>query len=46
MVKKGTRGAAKALALTQDSGWFLSTVQVGITLVGILAGCRARLSGA
>jgi putative hemolysin len=34
----GRRGAAHALALNRDPGRFLSTVQVGITLVGIVAG--------
>src|ERR1043166_5975997 len=32
------RGAPRALAPTSDPGRFLSTVQIGITLVGILAG--------
>ncbi|MVA99583.1 DUF21 domain-containing protein [Nitratireductor sp. CAU 1489] len=32
------RGARAALRLSQDPGKFLSTVQIGITLVGILAG--------
>jgi putative hemolysin len=36
--KQGNTRAAAALALAEDSGNFLSTVQVGITLVGILAG--------
>jgi putative hemolysin len=31
-------GAAAALALAEDPGRFLSTVQIGITLIGILAG--------
>ncbi|MBM3539891.1 MAG: HlyC/CorC family transporter [Alphaproteobacteria bacterium] len=31
-------GAAAALSLGKDSGRFLSTVQIGITLIGILAG--------
>ncbi|WP_162559412.1 hemolysin family protein [Microvirga sp. 17 mud 1-3] len=35
---QGRRGAATALTLMEDSGRFLSTVQIGITLVGILAG--------
>lgn len=35
---EGRRGAATALALADDPGRFLSTVQIGITLVGILAG--------
>lgn len=34
----GSRGARTALALADDPGRFLSTVQIGITLVGILAG--------
>lgn len=36
--KSGSRRAGQALALAEDSGSFLSTVQVGITLVGIVAG--------
>mgnify|MGYP001179524944 CR=1 FL=1 len=36
--KHGNSRAATALKLAEDSGTFLSTVQVGITLVGILAG--------
>lgn len=35
---EGARGAARALALSADPGRFLSTVQIGITLVGILSG--------
>ena len=38
MVEDGRRGAAAALALSENPGRFLSTVQIGITLVGILAG--------
>ncbi|OAP42453.1 hypothetical protein AU381_14750 [Sinorhizobium glycinis] len=38
MVKQGNHGAEVALRLAEDPGKFLSTVQVGITLVGILAG--------
>lgn len=34
----GRKGARRALALSSDPGRFLSTVQIGITLVGILAG--------
>jgi putative hemolysin len=34
----GDQGAAAALALSEEPARFLSTVQVGITLVGILAG--------
>src|SRR5215212_8567152 len=38
MADSGRPGARRALALTEDPGRFLSTVQIGITLVGILAG--------
>lgn len=38
MADDGSRGAAVALRLAEDPGRFLSTVQIGITLVGILAG--------
>ncbi|MBP2238121.1 putative hemolysin [Sinorhizobium kostiense] len=38
MVKQGNRRAENALKLAEEPGKFLSTVQVGITLVGILAG--------
>lgn len=36
--KEGRRGAARALALAANPGRFLSTVQIGITLVGVLSG--------
>ncbi|WP_372619331.1 hemolysin family protein [Falsiroseomonas sp.] len=47
MQRKGSAAAAAALALADDPQRFLPTVQVGITLVGILAGAfgGARLSG-
>jgi putative hemolysin len=38
MAKSGSSGAQCALQLAADPGRFLSTVQIGITLVGILAG--------
>lgn len=38
LAEEGSRRAATALKLTEDPTAFLSTVQVGITLVGILAG--------
>jgi len=38
MAEQGRTGAHTALTLMEDSGRFLSTVQIGITLVGILAG--------
>ena len=43
LAQSGNRGARAALRLLDDPTTFLSTVQVGITLVGILAGA---LSGA
>ena len=36
--EKGSRGAKVALKLAADPGKFLSTVQIGITLIGIIAG--------
>jgi putative hemolysin len=38
MAKGGSKGAACALRLSAEPGRFLSTVQTGITLIGILAG--------
>ncbi len=38
MAEQGSRGARIALGLLADPGTFLSTVQIGITLVGIVAG--------
>ncbi|MDG4549101.1 MAG: hemolysin family protein [Candidatus Contendobacter sp.] len=38
MAEAGQRGAATALRLAEQPGRFLSTVQIGITLIGILAG--------
>jgi putative hemolysin len=38
LADQGLSGAAAALKLVEDPGRFLSTVQIGITLVGILAG--------
>lgn len=38
LADNGTRGARAAMKLTEDPGEFLATVQIGITLVGILAG--------
>ena len=45
--KKGSRGAKAALRLANDPDRFLSTVQIGITLIGILTGIYsgASLSG-
>lgn len=38
MVHKNVTGSRRALALASDPGKFLSTVQIGITLVGVLSG--------
>lgn len=38
LVDAGRHGARRALALAEDPGRFLSTVQVGITLIGIVSG--------
>jgi putative hemolysin len=38
LVEKGVKGSRRALALASDPGKFLSTVQIGITLVGVLSG--------
>ena len=41
---KGSAGAKVALQLAADPGKFLSTVQIGITLVGIIAGAYSGAS--
>ena len=38
MVERDVTGARRALALASDPGKFLSTVQIGITLIGVLSG--------
>ena len=38
MVDMNVNGSRRALALASDPGKFLSTVQIGITLVGVLSG--------
>ena len=44
LVKAGRKGAQVALDLAADPGKFLSTVQIGITLIGILAGAYSGAS--
>jgi len=44
MMEKGRRGAKAALELGAEPGRFLSTVQIGITLIGILAGAFSGAS--
>ena len=41
---KQRTGARRALALASDPGRFLSTVQIGITLIGIIAGAYSGAS--
>lgn len=41
---KGSAGARVALELAADPGKFLSTVQIGITLIGIIAGAYSGAS--
>jgi putative hemolysin len=38
LAERGRPGSRKALALASDPGKFLSTVQIGITLIGVLSG--------
>ena len=38
LADQGNKGAAMAMKLAEDPGKFLSSVQIGITLVGILSG--------
>ncbi len=40
----GSKGAETAIALAADPGKFLSTVQIGITLIGIIAGAYSGAS--
>ena len=44
MSDEGNLGARTALLLAADSGKFLSTVQIGITLIGIIAGAYSGAS--
>jgi putative hemolysin len=44
MAKAGRHGATAALKLAADPGKFLSTVQIGITLIGIIAGAYSGSS--
>ena len=47
MARTGNRRAEAALSLAEQPGRFLSTVQIGITLVGVLAGAfsGAKIAG-
>jgi len=44
MANRKVNGARRALALSADPGRFLSTVQIGITLIGIMAGAFSGLT--
>jgi putative hemolysin len=44
LARKGRKGARTALQLAAHPGKFLSTVQIGITLIGILAGAYSGAS--
>lgn len=44
MADGGNKGAQAALRLAKDPGKFLSTVQIGITLIGIIAGAYSGSS--
>ncbi len=44
MAKSGSAGAKAALLLAADPSRFLSTVQIGITLIGIMAGAYSGAS--
>jgi putative hemolysin len=44
MARAGKKGARAAMLLASDPGKFLSTVQIGITLIGILAGAYSGAS--
>ncbi len=44
LARKGSSGARIALELGADPGRFLSTVQIGITLIGIIAGAYSGAS--
>jgi len=44
MAKAGRKGARTALLLAAEPGRFLSSVQIGITLIGILAGAYSGAS--
>jgi len=44
MARAGRSGARAAIVLAADPGKFLSTVQIGITLIGVLAGAYSGAS--
>ena len=44
LAEAGNKGARRALDLAADPGVFLSTVQIGITLIGVVAGAYSGAS--
>jgi putative hemolysin len=44
LARTGKRGATTAIELASDPGKFLSTVQIGITLIGVIAGAYSGSS--
>ena len=44
LARLGNRGAKTAMELAEDPGKFLSTVQIGITLIGIVSGAYSGAS--
>ncbi|WP_242097146.1 MULTISPECIES: hemolysin family protein [unclassified Sphingomonas] len=44
MARTGRKGARAAILLASDPGKFLSTVQIGITLIGVIAGAYSGAS--
>ncbi|MCP3729339.1 hemolysin family protein [Sphingomonas sp. MG17] len=44
LARAGKRGAQTAIDLASDPGKFLSTVQIGITLIGVIAGAYSGAS--
>ena len=43
LINRNVIGSRRALALASDPGKFLSTVQIGITLIGVLSGAFSAL---
>src|SRR5688572_4376488 len=44
MVARNVIGSRRALALANDPGKFLSTVQIGITLIGVISGAFSGIT--
>ncbi len=44
MARRGSKGAERAIILSANPGRFLSTVQIGITMIGIIAGAYSGAS--